>query len=352
MKNKSFFITTLIITIISGIGLSVQHKANALEGMECDERFIDFYQPTPADVPRACKKALANDGNQLSRSYILCVPSKLKADPEPAPLVLAFHGSGDNAGATTFQNRIEWEVSGLANEFIVAYPNGCGTDTLEPGQAQHFVCVSDTGFNKSWNAQGSIPRGVQELCKIDDSRFVQDVIADIQRQYPLKLDKIFAVGHSKGGIFAYSLACDLPTTFAAIGVTAATLTDASCEPNNAVSLFHVHNLQDPVVPFEGGGIAFAWPPVTPGLEFWAGVNGCTLSIDHHNFSDDVCAEAVCPAGLQIELCLVDEIGDPISDPVSAHNYLTYDEAFKLGNYNKKKDTYKNIRDAFAERYLE
>ncbi len=324
--------------------------ANALDGVECEVRHLHMNQPLPPGADARCRRVLPAN---LDRSYILCVPSKLKADPEPVPLVLAFHGGGENADASVFQSRTQWEVSGLNNEFIVAYPNGCGTNTRLPGQATRLVCDS-TGFNLSWNAEGGDPRGVAELCGIDDHAFVEQVIADIQTRYPLKQDKIFAVGHSKGGAFSYSLACDLSTTFAAIGVTAATLSDASCQPSNAVSIFHVHNLRDPVIPFAGGGVDpdFQWPPVTPGLELWARVNGCTLSIDGHDFGDDVCAKANCPAGLQVELCLVDATGDTTVDPVSAHRYLTYDEAFRLRNYNKKKNVYKNVRDAFAERYLE
>lgn len=348
MKNSTVTTKTTI-TILFGIFMPLfGDDARAVDGVECTEQHLNIFQPLVADVDRRCRRVLPAT---LDRSYILCVPSKLKADPEPVPLVLAFHGGGDNANAAGFQSRTQWEVSALKNEFIVAYPNGCGTDTIQPGQATKLLCDS-TGNNKSWNAQGDIPRGFQELCAIDDHTFVEQVIADIQKKYPLKLDKVFAVGHSKGGIFAYSLACDLATSFAAIGVTAATLTDASCQPNKPVSVFHVHNLRDPVIPFLGGGLEFAWPPVKPGLEFWAGVNGCTLSIDNHNFGDNVCAEAICPTGLKMELCLVDATGDTTVDPASAHRYLTYDEAFRLRNYNKKKNTYKNIRDAFAERYLE
>lgn len=353
MKNQPCCITTSLTAIMLGIGLLSLGigSASALDGVECVERSLDIYQPLADGVDSRCRRAIPVTGTLLKRSYILCTPSKIKADPEPVSLVLAFHGGGDNANAAAFQSRTQWEVSALKNEFIVAYPNGCGTNTLLPGQATKFLCDS-TGNNKSWNAQGDIPRGVQELCKIDDHAFVEQIIADIQGQYPIKPDKIFAFGHSKGGTFAYSLACDLSTQFAAIGVTAATLTDVSCQPNHAVSIFHVHNLRDPIIPFEGGGSEFEWPPVTPGLEFWAAVNGCALSINNHDFSDNVCAEAVCSTGLQVELCLVDETGDTTIDTASAHRYQTYDEAFSLRNYNKKKDIYKNIRDAFAERYLE
>ncbi len=346
-KLGTYSLISSLILISSSLIFS---NAHAIDGVVCQEHTLSIYQTLPAGNTQ-CRRVLPAT---LERSYTLCVPSKLTIDPEPVPLLLAFHGGGDNANATAFQNRTQWEVSGLKNEFIVAYPNGCGTDTLEPGKARALICNSG-GYNKSWNTQGSIPRGVPELCGIDDRNFVAQVILDIQNQYPIKPDRIFAVGHSKGAMMAYSLACDLSSNFAAIGVTAATLTDATCLPQKPVSIFHVHNLQDPVVPFEGGGIDsdFSWPSAREGLHFWADKNGCALTIAQENPSAPLCTKASCPTGVLLEVCLIDVSGDTSSgDVAAAHRYDTYDQAFSAFNYNKKKNVYKNIRDAFAERYLE
>lgn len=335
MRLNHYYSAGSLATTILGCALSVcWNSASALEGMVCEQRSLTMSYVQPSNEPRRCPAS----GN-IERSYILCVPSKLKAEPEPASLVLAFHGAGESSSGTAFQNRVQFEVSGLQNEFITAYPNGCRVEG--PLGQRVFIC---NGGN--WNAQGNPVRGISETCKIDDVAFVTQVINDIKTLYPI--NSAFAYGHSKGGIFAYSLACDRPDLFTAIGVTASTLTDATCSPPNGVSIFHVHNLQDPSVPFEGGGIEFDWPSAREGLQFWATKNQCILPIDQHDFTEDMCLAANCQTALSVELCLLDVVGgDPAIDPLIPHRYDTYDAAFMAGN--KK---HKNIRDAFVEKFLE
>jgi polyhydroxybutyrate depolymerase len=165
-------------------------------------------------------------------------------------------------------------------------------------------------------------------------------------------DKIFAFGHSKGGVFAYSLACHIPSTFNAIGVTAATATQTgiSCTPTNSIeypAVFHVHNLRDMNVPFLGGGNKL-WPPAEDGLQFWAAQHGCTLPIDDYDFGQTMCLEADCQSK-SVELCLLGTdvpagLGDDPTNPVSPHLYKTYNSAF---------EAYwgRNIRDSFVDKYF-
>lgn len=335
MQMKHYYSVGSLATIILGCTFPVcWNSANALEGMVCEQRSLTMNYVQPSDQTTRCPVS-----GIINRSYTLCVPSKLKAEPELAPLVLAFHGAGESSSATAFQNRVQFEVSGLKNEFITAYPNGCRVEVIN--RQRVFNC---NGGN--WNAQGNPPRGISEICNVDDVAFVTQVINDIKTRYPI--NRIFAYGHSKGGIFAYTLACDRPDLFTAIGVTASTLTDVTCSPPNGVSIFHVHNLKDPSVPLEGGGIESTWPSAKEGLQFWATKNQCILPIDQHNFSEDMCLEASCQTALSVEFCRLDAVGGDLNiDPQIPHRYDTYDAAFMAGN--KK---HKNIRDAFVEKFLE
>lgn len=258
------------------------------------------------------------------------------------PLVLGLHGGGGSAAS--YQDQIKLEERGLTDEFVVAYPNGCRLNGVP------FSCDGGT-----WNAGGVYPDsvGVAEFCDLDDDVFVNAVISDIQQTYPLNVERIFAVGHSQGGMFAYRLACDGACDsrgkncfrLAAIGTTAATLTDLSCTAKKEVSIFHVHNLRDVNVPFDGGGVDNDWPPAGTGLELWAGVNGCALPVDH-DYTDDVCAEWLCKGAASMELCLIDYGG--AVDPAIAHSYISgYAPGFVMSNKPGK-----NVRDAFVERFLE
>lgn len=294
----------------------------------------------------------------LSRSYILCIPPNLRAQPvanrEAVPLVLALHGGSDSSDISsgeTFRSRVQFEKRGLRDGFVTAYPNAC---RLNAG-----AVICDGG---NWNTQSVPPMlTLSDLCQINDVGFivnpvdttnsaVRGVIADVNSIYPVKMDKILAFGHSLGGMFAYSLACDQPTRFAAIGVTAATRTDATCNPvstSGYPALFHVHNLQDANVPFFGGGKSQNWPPVEPGLQFLAGKNGCVLPTEDHDFSEAMCLEANCPSR-SAELCLLgtdvlDALGDP-NDASGPHRYPTYNDAFTANQG-------RSIGDAFLDKFL-
>lgn len=336
MNTNRINIFHALITALLGCMLCVNwNVASAEEVAVCETRNLSVEYVRPKKAPDVCPP----DKTALNRSYILCVPPKLKTDPKPLPLVLVLHGAGGSAD--TFKGRIQFEVTGVKNEFIVAYPNGC-EQVVVPDLNDPTKTIQVLSCNGgSWNGQAAQPRGISERCKIDDIGFIDRVIEDIRLSYPLT--RIFAFGHSKGGIAAYTLACDRPNVFSAIGVTASTLTDATCALPDSVSIFHVHNLEDKNVPFDGGGDN-NWPSAREGLQFWATKNQCILPINEHDYSDDMCLKAVCQTDLNLELCL---LNSPGFESYDAHNYNTYDAAFMAGN--KK---HKNIRDGFVEKYLE
>jgi len=324
--NRINFFHASITALLGCVLCANWNVAGANEIADCETRNLNVNYVRPAGAPKTCPATAV-----LDRSYILCVPPKLKTDPKPLPLVLVLHGAGGSAD--TFKGRVQFEVSGVKagkKEFITAYPNGC-----ERGENNSLVC---NGGN--WNGQSIKKRGVSEICGINDVGFIDQVIEDIRLRYPLT--QIYAFGHSKGGIFAYTLACDRPNIFSAIGVTASTLTDATCALPDGVSIYHVHNLQDANVPFGGGGDN-EWPSAREGLQFWAAKNRCVLPIDEHDFNKDKCLEAVCQTDLNLELCL---ISSPGFEDFDAHNYNTYDAAFEA--QNKK---HKIIRDSFVESFL-
>lgn len=304
----------------------------------------------PPSLPRICRDII---NTELERSYILCIPPTLRAqtppNQQPVALVLAFHGAGENSSGESFRSKVQFEVKGVVDGFITAYPNGCSAARTGNGNDIEITC--DGG---NWNApgDGNPVRGFSERCQVDDIGFVSKVITSIKKIYSnVESDKVFAFGHSKGGIFAYSLACNMPSILSAIGVTSATQTDVNCAATSATgypAVFHVHNLQDINVPFLGGGDN-SWPPAEDGLQFWAARHGCTLPIDYHDFGQTMCLEADCQIK-SVELCLVgmdilEGLGDDPTNPASPHRYETYDGAFEIHQF-------KNIRDYFVDKYFE
>jgi poly(3-hydroxybutyrate) depolymerase len=354
MKNSSISNTILKATALVITACLYWGDASALGGA-CTIINIQQQYQRPDGTPANCRTATIvpparNRIYLIDRSYILCVPQALEETPEAqrpaAPLVLAFHGAGENSDGESFKNRTQFEVKGFEEGFITAYPNGCRLGDIGDDK-NGLIC---NGGN--WNAQGSEPRGISERCNVDDAQFVDLIISDVKDQQGYPLSKTLAFGHSKGGMFAYSLACDRPSTLSAIGVTASTQTDVSCATTSTTgypAVFHVHNLQDVSVPFFGGGVESDWPPVEPGLQLWAARSGCDLAAaDDHDFGQNICFEASCQSA-SFEVCLLgadmsDASGDDPTDPSGAHNYLTYDSAFaaKQGE---------SIRDAFVRKLV-
>ncbi|HOW74857.1 MAG TPA: hypothetical protein P5102_09125 [Candidatus Competibacteraceae bacterium] len=358
MRKDNIFPAHCLQVTILGIMLTLfwSDANTAPDKYGCELRTIvtSYVKPTNVD---GCP---IQGDRTLIRSYILCIPPTLRAQPvagrQAVPLVLALHGGSDAseiANGTTFRDRVKFEERGVAEGFITAYPNACRVN------AGAVIC--DGG---NWNTQSSPPMStLSDLCQINDVGFIVNpeqvtngrviddgVIADANSIYPVKMDKVLAFGHSLGGMLAYSLACDQPSKFAAIGVTAATRTDATCTPASTSgypALFHVHNLQDVNVPFFGGGKAHIWPPVEPGLQFLAGKNGCVLPTEDHDFSEAMCLEANCQSR-SAELCLLgtdvlDALGDR-TDASGPHRYPTYNDAF---NANQGR----SIGNAFLDKFL-
>jgi polyhydroxybutyrate depolymerase len=199
------------------------------------------------------------DGRE--RTYRMYVPSQL---PEgPVPLVLAFHGGfgwGDQFATTN-------HVEGLAesNGFVVVHPDGVKI----PGQPGGV-----------WN--GGICCGIAAREQVDDVGFVDaliDEVDEVEAGHDIDPARVYALGHSNGGIMSYRLACELSDRVVAVGVVAGTLAVDGCDPSQPVSVIHVHGDADDSLPIDGGvgrdslaGVAF--PPPHDGFDTLAAADGC------------------------------------------------------------------------------
>lgn len=191
------------------------------------------------------------DVDGMTRTYHLFVPAGL--DREPAPLVLALHGSFNSAESMAQATQLD--AAAEDNQFLVAYP-----------EAQREI----------WNGGFccTLGRGDPDA----DVRFLDGVITDAGAVHPVDSTRVYAVGVSAGGVMAYRLACDLAGRIAGVGSVAGVMLLDGCEPAEPVSVMAINGTADPIVPYEGGrirgGATAPGPPVMAVAERWAALDAC------------------------------------------------------------------------------
>src|SRR2546427_10128111 len=82
-------------------------------------------------------------------------------------------------------------------------------------------------------------------------RFIDAVIAAVERTHRIDHDRIYATGISQGAVMAHHLGCDLSSRFAAIASMEGALWGRSCRPTQPVSVLQIHGTADTVVPYPG-----------------------------------------------------------------------------------------------------
>ena len=170
----------------------------------------------------------------LTRTYFLHVPPGL--GPDPAPLVLVFHGGGGNGPGTERLTRF----SALADRerFLVVYPEGVA---------------------RNWNDGREFTGSQAHREHVDDVGFVAALLEAIARTHPVDPRRVYATGISNGAIFSHYLAAHLSGQVAAIAPVVGGIADppdAWFRPQWPVSVLMLQGTTDPLVPYHGGPIAF------------------------------------------------------------------------------------------------
>lgn len=149
--------------------------------------------------------------------------------------MIALHGGL----GTSSQFEANSGLDGFAdsNKFIAVYPDGIGN-------------LSDGSGYQTWN--GGYCCGPAALYAVDDVTFIRTVVTELRRTLPINANRIYAMGHSNGGILSYRLACELSDVIVAIGMQAGSNIVSGCNPKLPVSVFHLHGTADTNVPIDGG----------------------------------------------------------------------------------------------------
>ncbi|MEM9691015.1 MAG: hypothetical protein AAGA56_00585 [Myxococcota bacterium] len=293
-----------------------------------------------ATAAPCARHAFTHDG--VRRGYLLCVP-----DPPPRgprPVVLGFHGGGGRAAQ--WQRILPWDETAAEHGFVMVFMQGC-----RPGERD----CSGVDGSYLWSVDKP-----GEPDTVDDQGYTLAVIDRLRSVHGLAIDeaKIFGTGHSLGGIFLYSMRCDHPDVFAAVGPIAAPPSDGTCSPRGDTSIFHVHGVDDANVPFDSGCCSAAqrapgnaaylaacdalprcfnpsnwWPPVRDGAHPFADVVGlhevATVALGCSDRQTPVGARPACTSyencdeGTTVETCLLDGV---------AHGLAHLDAALDLRAY--------------------
>ncbi len=160
-----------------------------------------------------------------NRSYNVHLP--IKYNNEKLPVVVVLHGGGGHAAYMPIQTGFD-SIADREN-FIVVYPN-----------ASNFY----------WNA--GVPPLNEAQKKVDDVKFIKDVLDDLAKDVSIDVDRLYCCGMSNGSHMTFKLASET-TIFAAVGGVAGqrTVGQYSSMPSRKVPLIYFHGTKDFYMPFDG-----------------------------------------------------------------------------------------------------
>ena len=194
----------------------------------------------------------------LERTYLLDLPD---ANSEGLPLVLVLHGYVSSA--QLIRGYSGWSDIAENGEAVICYPQGTS---------------DDFGINH-WNAN----LGISDT---DDIGFLSALVEHLQQIYGLSTECTFTCGMSNGGFMSYTLACERPDLFRAIGSVTGNMSaydQLNCDPSIVLPVIHLHGTLDPTVSYNQGVIldgpwSGGWG-VEEVMDFWTGLMGTSQTTE-------------------------------------------------------------------------
>jgi len=164
--------------------------------------------------------ALKIDG--VERTALIFAPTVPSAHP---PIVFAFHGHMGNSrqASQSYQIQKEWP------EAVVVYPQGLPTP---------IPLIDPQGRYPGWDMEGVETNR--------DIRFFDGLYREVMRRYKADSKHVFAMGHSNGGGFIYTLWATRPDKFA--GFASAEAAGARRFTLQPKPIFVTIGSQDKIVP--------------------------------------------------------------------------------------------------------
>ncbi|MEL6344985.1 MAG: prolyl oligopeptidase family serine peptidase [Myxococcota bacterium] len=235
----------------------------------------------------------------FTHRFRLHVPPDLTAD---APLVVQLHGGGSDGAAMEVVSTLS--AQGDVQGYLTLTPEGWEVPLNGSQVWNAGACCGPT------DQQPDHVHAVREMIGL-----AEEMGACIDRT------RVFATGHSNGGMMTYRLACEASDLFSAVAVSAGALvsedlsgapvTVFTCAPERPVSILHVHGLEDGCVPFEGGtseATGNTTLPIDAVMARWRAINRCAADADESG--DDVVQRRAwsCADDASVALITVEGLG--------------------------------------------
>jgi len=246
--------------------------------------------------------SMYNNGNPIpitssgkQRRYVLSVPTGYD-NTKPYRLVIAWHQLDGNDKQMYSQN-FYWlkDIADAASSTIFVAPNG----------EKNGAPCTGTGIAESG-------------CGWPDSNGTNvvlgdDVVAQVEENFCIDKNKIFANGWSYGGSMTFRTACSRPLggnmgTFGVRAIAiyngAENLSSGGCKASKPVAFYASHGTNDTVLSYDGG-ISMA--------NTYAKLNGCTWATPAKASGNHICTNVMgCQAGYPVEFCSY--VGPHTPDP--------------------------------------
>ena len=176
-----------------------------------------------------------------------------------------------------------------------------------------FMLVAPQGLGDSWGTPGSPGEG-----KRDEVAFINAVVDDLEKRFPIDRGRLVASGFSQGSAVVWEIACHGDGRFAAFlpvaGVWWHPMPKTCTAPPRP--LLHIHGLADPVMPM-GGRTLRTWKQgdVAVAMETMRGYNQCRQAGTRSEQRGELSCtfETDCASRAPVALCL--HPGDHHTNPV-------------------------------------
>lgn len=210
------------------------------------------------------KGSLVHD--DLQRTFTLYIPSSVN-EYVPVPLVIALHGRGVDGEGMILVTRKGFDRLADRDGFIVVYPDG---------------------IEMNWN-DGRMDEEADDRAHredIDDVGFIAALTDMMVRDHNADPKRVYVTGISNGAIMSYRLACELSHRIAAVAPVDGNIPKLfipECSPSRHIPVLAINNVDDPMVPFEGGElhghsgrkVLGKVLSVEDSVGYWVKKNGCS-----------------------------------------------------------------------------